>query len=617
MADGDRYNRIPKLLPDEASPEAIAASNKTYRKYVDNQLGTTLHNKDGSATMHTDALGRTWEVHNVNGQQVLMRADPTDPMKFTYWDPRQGEVSGYLGGEDMHNTMVHLRSTLPQQNPLTNKNWGKDLNEASYGELQAYRAQNEAAGRTVAPNPNDVRMFGQSHDAIELLKDIEAKFKAVNGAQGLNKLQQAISAINSKTDLANFLRPGGTPDPERANMLGLTRDLMRLNQLGVDVNRLTPEGKGGGTTSAGPLFDLISKSPLAGAISGLSGPIIDSLKKVVSGNFDVDALNENVPLLKAQLQRELHSEVLNAASPEGGRMRLSDEVRGWGNDAADDLEKHNLGPSHAVTESDPILPEQAGGASVKSVTSPTTTTSGDQGSTSTGNQAGTTTDTVGQFEPMANAGIQKTKPYNPKQMVSGVEAIKKGVEAVVKTAQAPNASSGITEGYQRGTPGSQEPQAPQGDKGADNTKVAPAPIAKATPEPSAIPGATPSRTPAVAQPNRTPVAAPKPSKAPIGNQGPETIGNASQPGLGPQLLNPTFAPKDYPTLHLKPWGIFSGASADELPSNSEVGAPLGSPDTRIVGGQPVAHLFHQEHVDGLPPGTPFYWADHADPYVKV
>jgi hypothetical protein len=61
----------------------------------------------------------------------------------------------------------------------------------------------------------------------------------------------------------------------------------------------------------------------------------------------------------------------------------------------------------------------------------------------------------------------------------------------------------------------------------------------------------------------------------------------------------------------------NATTENELPSNSEMGAPLGSPDTRIVGGQPVAHLFQQEHVDGLAPGTPFYWADHPDAYVKV
>lgn len=118
-----------------------------------------------------------------------------------------------------------------------------------------------------------------------------------------------------------------------------------------------------------------------------------------------------------------------------------------------------------------------------------------------------------------------------------------------------------------------------------------------------------------------------PKKAPIApapaNQGPETVGNASpsdplQSPLEKALGNrpaPLVPPAGTPAKPAaQPWGwlqwMFGGpkTSQNQLPSNAEMGAPLGSPDNPIM---------HQEHVDALEPGTPFHWRDHPAPYVKV
>lgn len=77
----------------------------------------------------------------------------------------------------------------------------------------------------------------------------------------------------------------------------------------------------------------------------------------------------------------------------------------------------------------------------------------------------------------------------------------------------------------------------------------------------------------------------------------------SQSGAAPASPKPSPTPTPTPT---------------PVPSPSMGGSLMVRPtaqNTQDAAGVP--RLTEQEHVDALEPGTPFYWADHPDPYVRV
>lgn len=148
--------------------------------------------------------------------------------------------------------------------------------------------------------------------------------------------------------------------------------------------------------------------------------------------------------------------------------------------------------------------------------------------------------------------------------------------------------------------------------------VGPAPISPTptpTPTPSATPASSPSQSPAATQTNQPSTSDhlfPKAPKAPISS----TTKTPAQPSTDTGG-DDTPAPRDWRDIpNLPPPKLVpirpgkQTAQAEPVQSNVEVGAPLGA------NGQ-VPLLHHQEHVDALEPGTPFYWRDHPDAYVKI
>lgn len=125
---------------------------------------------------------------------------------------------------------------------------------------------------------------------------------------------------------------------------------------------------------------------------------------------------------------------------------------------------------------------------------------------------------------------------------------------------------------------------------------------------TAAPITTPSKSPAAVQTDQTP-------KAPLSSTSPKTPAKSSGDTSGDNAPAPTYW-RDVPNLQAPtPAPIKRGkstAEAEPVASDVAVGAPLGANDA-----PGVARLHHQEHVDALEPGTPFYWRDHADPYVRV
>jgi hypothetical protein len=356
-AQPKKYAPIPVLEPAQPTPERIQSDNQAVQDAIKRQLG----NWDGKSYMteaspNPNQPGNRWQVRNVGtpDNPNIQYVAPAGPMKVQIW-PQGGEkrteTLGGWYGEQMQALQNELNAN-GGENPLTNERWPKDPMAATYGELRGYqqvlhRATYQPAG------PQVTEALNQANDATGTLRDIEDQFAKAGGTGGLNKWMQMVQGLKTQTDIGKW----AGADPQREAYLKLMRDLSSLSQNGIELGKLSStEGPSG--TIADTLSGILKggTSFIHPLLSAGLGSGVQAIKSIADGQFDVDALREQVPLMRAKIDRELYNQTVNLTGPQG-RTLLPDGLRQYGRNAAIDLEKMGVNPEDDIAGKAPVIQE--------------------------------------------------------------------------------------------------------------------------------------------------------------------------------------------------------------------------------------------------------------------
>jgi hypothetical protein len=602
-----KFARIPGLLP-ENEQETVAADNQSMRQAMRQQLGTHVGYK---------TLGNTqWEVRDIGSAghpyHVYAAPDPQDPNRVQVWDynmQRDPPPSVPIGGPNLGQQVQDLRNEMSRKyggmNPITNKPWNPLL--ASYGDLQSMKRYSQVYEGYQPASPEMVNDLTKGNYTADLLRDIQNRYQTLGGRQGLNNLRQMFSNVRTDSQWDTWLgmvtgnKAINTGDKDRDNYLLMLRDLANLQKEGQNIGKISQGG------TAGSVID--SVNDILGGV-GITKPFMSAgiggalslLKKVADGTFQPDAVSTLAPEAEQRINQVLYNQVSNAVSP-SGRILLDQNMRQIGNKAAERMEAAGLGPGDSVPETvgREQEPQQSGEKPAGGGGPPPTATSIPGA--------------------VANKPADQA-PQTPHELIeqerkAGGEAVKRTVEGAIKGAQSQ----------------------PQGQQEPVTTTpgLVPLPQGSETIQgPGSIVNAPLGQTPAVTQQPQTPAAAQTDQR---GTPLPQTLWNVGQglisPGgpatlirapaaTGPtehleqtipkvlnKLINPFYDPATDREWQMK---MLQGATtqAEPVGSNVEVGAPLGAGDA-----PGVTRLHQQEHVDALEPGTPFYWRDHPNAYVRV
>lgn len=603
-----KFARIPGLLP-ENEQETVAADNQAMREAMRQQLGTHVGYK---------TLGHTqWEVRDIGSPghpyHVYAAPDPQDPNRVQIWDynmQRDPPPSVPIGGQNLGQQVQDLRNEMSRRyggmNPITNKPWNPLL--ASYGDLQSMKRFSQVYEGYSPASTEMVNDLTRGNYTASLLRDIQDRYQSLGGREGLNNMRQIFSNIRtgSQWDTWASLLSGNkainTGDKDRDNYLLLLRDMINLGHEGTNVSKLSQGGSPGSVIDG--VNDILGSVAITKPIAGaLTGGALGFLKKVADGTFQPDAVSTLAPEAEQRVNQLLYNQVSNAASS-SGRILLNNDMRKIGNDAAARMEAAGLGPGDSIPQTigREQEPQQTGekppgGAGPQ----PTPTATPPAGPTNV-------------------AADQAPKPpQTPREMIEqerkqGGEIVKRTVEGAVKGAQGQPVSTPTPTPTPGLTPLPADAGTIQGPGSIVNAPIAQTP-------------AVTLQTPAGAQTTQRGASIPETlwnvGQGIISPGGPASLIRAPAP-TGPtehlqqtipkvlnKLINPFYDPATDREWQMR---MLEGATTQAQPvaSNVEVGAPLGASDAPGVN-----RLHQQEHVDALEPGTPFYWRDHPDAYVRV
>jgi len=556
--DSKAYAPIPSLIPSDLGDESVNKSNEAFKKAVAAQIG--VHQGFKNTT-----LGQ-FEVRNVNGNQILMRKDPNDPTRVQIWQTNADSPSSVpLGGEQFGGMINTLRNQVSQsgQNPLTGKTWaeeGRDVMDMNYGQLRRAQQMQERGSGYHAPAQSDLDDLTNQSMLRDTLKDIETQYKLAGGKEGMDKTSQFMQGLKTQ-DISNMLNGKTTvDDPKRAAYLKLMRDFNVLNANGANVTRFAQESSGGTSTTG--ILDALHP-----VMNFFSAGLTKGVQNFANGEFDPDAVRANVPMLRAMMNRSLYSKVANMADP-SQKLRLTDSYRKLGNDAANDLTNNQkIGPNDSVTDA-PMIEEPG---EEKATT--TTTQQQTPAQAQTTNQQPAQQPTDGQPLKVAPLQAPATAQISPPPWHPQKSEVTKAVD---------QAGQNIVSGTKELVNPQVRPHSIAGDRAGMFSDI------------EAL-----GRTAKSAVENTLPW-----GKAMFGDQ-PQSDIEKSKP-LFPKSPRPA-AP--------------SSADAQPQPAPLKV-EPFEKQEIvpqaqNTTGADNAPRLTQQEHVDALEPGTPFYWADHDQPYVKV
>jgi hypothetical protein len=606
-----KFARIPGVMPDNEQ-DTVNADNQTMREAMRQQLGTHVGYK---------TIGHTqWEVRDIGSPghpyHVYAAPDSQDPNKVQVWDytnQRDPPPSVPIGGPNLGAQVQDLRNQMSQKyggmNPITNKPWNPLL--ASYGDLQSMKRYSQVYEGYQPASPEMVNDLTKGNYTADLLRDIQSRYQAAGGRQGLNNMRQIFSNIrtDSQWDTWAGLLSGNkainTGDKDRDNYLLMLRDMINLGHEGQSVGKLSQGGSAGSVIDG--VNDILGSVAITKPITGaLTGGALGFLKKVADGTFQPDAVSTLAPEAEQRVNQLLYNQVSNAVSP-SGRILLDKNMRDIGNKAADRMEAAGLGPGDSVPAT--VGREQEPGQSGEKPP-------GGGGPQPTPPGAANAPADQGQKQPQ---NIHEMIEQERKQ---GGDIVNRTVQGAIKGAQGQPEATAIPAATPGLIPLPQDAGTVQGPGSIMNAPLSQTPVV--TPQ-----------TPAGVQTQPQPQATPQ-----RGTSVPETLWNVGQglisPGgpmtlvhppaaTGPteplqqtipkvlnKLINPFYT--DPKTEKERQMQILENATtqAEPVSSNVEVGAPLGAGDAPGVN-----RLHQQEHVDALEPGTPFYWRNHPDAYMRV
>jgi hypothetical protein len=537
MADLKPYPEIPSLLPPEASAETIAANNQAFRDRMRAQVGT----KVGDAPNPLVKGGPSWQYRSIPGigDQVVMRAKPGNPDVLQFWDPQTGITEQHLGGEEYYNQMDRIRRELPQgQNPLTGQPWDpsgkKNLMNANYGDLLAWDQMNERAKNYKDVDPAAMNDLTISSQVADTLRDIEDRYKAAGGQDGLNKLKQTLNSLETSTGIQHYVQNG--PDtPERTAYLGIMRDINKLAEQGVQVSRLT-SGQGAGGAVADTINDVLKEGGIFHPmVAALGSGAVKGFQAIAAGNFDPDALRTLVPITRYQLDQQIGNKVASMTQP-GAQTKLPETFRQMGRDAYADLYKNGIGYGDPIPQKADLIPEPSQGQTGGDTVQPNPTPSG-----------------TPEAKPTADQGAAAANKLKTAATTVAETPMEKDADNLQK-------AQNQAQGYIESIPAVQF------------TKAMTAPIDAIT----------------------KPVA-------------------KGMLELGKKIFTPQEEPTDEQKAAQQKQSDFQ---RQLTPSATSTPTPSGTPISDNTSVQ-VPRLTEQNDVDQLEPGTPFYWADHPDAYVKT
>lgn len=563
-----------------------------------------------------------------------------------------------------------------KNNPnLTNPNF------ANFGQLNAMdRYQTKYRNYTRASN-EEALGINAATNASDTMDDIRTQFQRAGGVNGLNKFKQWATRFETETDMGKLLglikRGGGSGDNEIDAQLKIFRDLGTLQN---NLGRFGPDQVTGQAASAlkTVLGGIGFAGPWAALVGGGAAAAMDALKSITQGKYDFDALNYNLPQAQHTLNSEIWHEGENGMSP-GGHTSYSDATIQQFNKAADHLNNYGLNTGSNIAEGSGSIEEEAAQqkaaqqANRPAPRAVLVSPGDDTTKAAQGVQPVTTTETGGRKTVGGDLGVQQT----PAQAISDLdraEAARRLNTGDLNDPRIPaevakiQAERGAAQPPSGGEPPPGKEEQPTTQKTEPGPTVSPS---RLTPEqaarayPDITEAAYESQTEHPPAPTlrhtapKTPV-----TNAPIGQEDrtgmfsdfqnlakrtAETAGNIWNVA-GPIIrtgLKVMYPPLAFPKpielvseperLGITPGTPTSEAEAaalqqagqysqspvvwtpqnyparrgEAIASDSEMGAPLGTPNYQIP------RLVRQEHVDALQPGTPFYWQDHPDAYVKT
>lgn len=598
-----KYPDILPLVPPEANQDAIDKANAELNKRWRGQIGKPT----GQVGQR---LGTTYYEYDNNGVKGWYRPDPSDPSggRVIYFHPTEGEQTITLGGDEYARQRQKLVDEVSghTENPLTYEQWGSPLN-LTYGELLARK---RIIDRSVNSNPaqqSDIEAITGGNLAAQRVRGLIADYKNATAHGGnFDKFSQMIMGLKNQVALDSWAKG----DPQRQAYLKVMGDLIELNNLGINnVGKFPQSGKGADalTETLNSVLgggNLFGKTKLAVGATGASA-VITLANAIVNGGFDPAAIATNAPNVLNRIDYQVYNKSASLSDP-AAKVNLPEAEREMGRQAKAELEANGMGPDKTVASTTLIdeVPKDGdkGGGEESTETTPTPKP------TSTPTPTPTPTAATDQ-KPSAEqkpATSQNGKTY-PRLPAATFEA------APVSTTGEPSESEQQFAGKEPVLPLTTGPAAPP-----PIANKSPAAVAAATP-----PAEPPQPTSTAAEfANQVPAYTAPPSwGAPVqpagwlsgpkqGARTPEeqkALEEARKPSGG-------LTPDQQKALEerVRKFGAPPTTSAEPVASDVAVGAPLGANDA-----PGVARLHHQEHVDLLQPGTPFYWRDHPHAYVRV
>jgi hypothetical protein len=658
MADGDsdrrHWTHLGPAVPDDGGKARVQKDNEEVLSRVDENIGKPLYDKNGNARTVQDhgPGGLTWQLRRLADGNVIRYRDSATDGKFWEWDPDGSKTEKWMVGNENAANIEALRTDLANhpENPYFRTLYPNSYVNASPGELNARKFLRDTfTNGPISQADND--QIRSADTTRRLAAKAEQLFTDLGGKENLNQIAQGWQNLKTQTDWDNWAK-SGTPEQnaQRAKYLQLGTVIQQLKAAGIPVGTTGAEsgkaaGAGGGDALTETML-LLSKGNPVGALLATAGKgVVDTFTNMANGNLMSDELRAELPALHDQLAKAIGQKGTALAGP-GSRTFVPDETRKMINDAMDDNESHGLGPDDVSTR---ILPEYGTSDTKPAANKPAAATT-----TTTGVSA----DQERNIQSQLDQGlINAQEAQQMRDRITAAQA-KADADAKAAAAKVPEPEKG-TDAKVEPTP--TKTPTPGGANGKAVSTIMPAPIGATTGAPSEsgeefagkkspVPGAysgtppgdhgvvtkqpvtstdttkTPAETASETPPNKAPAYTAPPYPASNVWQGDENTWEGLK-ALKKQL---TVPPADIIAPN-KPgatgdWGTIGdwwnklfhhpatspSASAEPVTSNVEVGAPLGAGDMPGVN-----RLHHQEHVDALRPGTPFYWRDHPHAYVRV